>query len=223
MKAASQNLGNCVARTWGLDMHQNSISTSAGSTGTLLGLVLDNAATDSGVDDFLAELAALAGHRFSRPGADVSCEVTLYRSRRPTSTAGSRGGDARSSVQEDLVLDAENSGVVSVYSSRPGAFCDEDRAAVRDFAADASRALLIALQIARLSESRDDLTAAMQSRTIIDMAVGAIMAQNRCQRDVAFKILRNTSNNRNMKIRDVAVAVVAGIAGDTDMSARFDE
>ena len=58
----------------------------------------------------------------------------------------------------------------------------------------------------------------MQSRTIIDMAIGAIMAQNRCGRDAAFKILRNTSNNRNLKIRDVAAAVVASIAGDTDMS-----
>ncbi|MET4093859.1 ANTAR domain-containing protein [Arthrobacter sp. UYCu712] len=191
-------------------------------TGTLLDLLLDNAAASSGMDDFLAELAVLAGHRFSRPGAEVSCGVTLYRRRKPASTAGSRGRDARSSIREDLVLDAENSGVVNVYSSRPGAFCGEDRAAAREFAADASRAPLIALQIARLSDSRDDLTAAMQSRTIIDMAVGAIMAQNRCQRDIAFKILRNTSNNRNMKIRDVAVAVVAGIAGDTDMSARFD-
>ena len=91
------------------------------------------------------------------------------------------------------------------------------------FAAEASPALLLALRISQLGESRDDLAAAMQSRTIIDLAIGAIMAQNRCGREAAFKILRNTSNNRNMKIRDVAAAVVASIAGDTDMTARFEE
>ena len=63
----------------------------------------------------------------------------------------------------------------------------------------------------------------MQSRTIIDMAIGAIMAQNRCRRDTAFKILRNTSNNRNMKIRDVAATLIGSIAGDTDTSARFED
>ncbi len=204
-------------------MYENRTGTTSGSTGALLELVLDNAATGSEVEEFLAGLAALAGHRLSRPEADVTCGITLYRRRKPASTAGSGGDDARSSMQVALDLDAESSGVVCLYSSRPGAFSDADREAAEEFAAEASRAVLLVLQVAILSDARDDLAAAMQSRTIIDMAVGAIMSQNRCQRDIAFKILRNTSNNRNMKIRDVAAAVIAGIAGDTDMSARFDE
>ncbi len=55
------------------------------------------------------------------------------------------------------------------------------------------------------------------------MAIGAIMAQNRCSRAAAFKILRNTSNNRNVKIRDVAASVIPSIAGDEDLSPHFDE
>lgn len=190
---------------------------------TLLGLVVDSTGAGSGVDDFLAELARLAAERLSRPERDVSCGVTVTRRNQPPSYAGSAGEGSVSILRIPLDFDEECSAVVNLYSPRPGAFSPEGAAEARRFAADASLPLLLALRIAQLRESREDLVAAMQSRTIIDMAIGAIMAQNRCGRDAAFKILRNTSNNRNLKIRDVAAGVVASIAGDTDFSARFEE
>ena len=190
---------------------------------TLLELVVDSTGTGSGVADFLAELARLAAEGLSRPERDVSCGVTVTRRKQPPSYAGSAGEGSVSILRIPLDFDEEYSAVVNLYSPRPGAFSPEDAAEARRFAADAARPLLLALRISQLRESREDLAAAMQSRTIIDMAIGAIMAQNRCGRDAAFKILRNTSNNRNMKIRDVAAAVVASIAGDTDFTARFEE
>jgi AmiR/NasT family two-component response regulator len=39
--------------------------------------------------------------------------------------------------------------------------------------------------------------------------VGIIMGQNRCSQDEAFGILQSASNTRNMKLRDVASAIVA--------------
>lgn len=208
-------------------MRENAISSRSlnfGDTGsTLLELVVDSTGTGSGVADFLAELARLAAETLSRPERDVSCGVTVTRRKQPPSHAGSAGEGSASILRIPLELDEENSAVVNIYSPWPGAFSPEDAAEARRFAASAARPLLLALRISRLRESREDLAAAMQSRTIIDMAIGAIMAQNRCGRDAAFKILRNTSNNRNLKIRDVAAAVVASIAGDTDFTARFEE
>lgn len=198
-------------------------TTTSGSASTLLHLVLDSTELGAGVDDLLAELASLAAKELSRPEREVSCGITLHRRKQPTSEAGNAGGESASVLRIPLVLDDHSSAVVSFYSPRTEAFSDDDVERAGQFASDAARALLLALRISRLSDSRDDLAAAMQSRTIIDMAVGAVMAQNRCGRDAAFKILRNTSNNRNMKIRDVAAAVVASIAGDTDISARFEE
>ena len=193
------------------------------TVGTLLDLVLDSTEAGSGVDDFLTELASLTAAELSRPEREVSCGITVNRRRQPSSHVGSTGEGSVSILRIPLELDDENFAIVNLFSPRAEAFSTEDLAEARRFAAEASRALLLALRISQLKESRHDLAAAMQSRTIIDMAVGAIMAQNRCGRDAAFKILRNTSNNRNMKIRDVAAAVVVSIAGDTDITARFEE
>ncbi|MCB5290738.1 GAF and ANTAR domain-containing protein [Arthrobacter sp. SO3] len=197
--------------------------TISGSVSTLLDLVLDSSGAGTRVDDFLAELASLTAIGLSRPDREVTCGITISRRKQPSSAVGSTGEGSDNIVQIPLLLDDENSAVVNLYSPRTEAFSVEDLAVVQQFASAAARALLLALRISQLTESRDNLTAAMQSRTTIDMAIGAIMAQNRCGREAAFKILRNTSNNRNMKIRDVAAVVVASIAGDTDITARFEE
>ncbi|MDP9982164.1 hypothetical protein J2W14_001552 [Pseudarthrobacter oxydans] len=195
----------------------------SGGASTLLGLLLQSTRAGSGVDDFLADLASLAAAELSHPGTEVSCGITVHRRKQASIDAGSTGEGSASTLRVPLVLDGDSSAVVNFHSPRTEAFSSEDVEHAHLFAVQASRALLLALRISQLSDSRDDLAAAMQSRTIIDIAIGAIMAQNRCGREAAFKILRNTSNNRNMKIRDVAAAVVASIAGDTDMTARFEE
>jgi len=205
----------------------NAVSSTSPNIGdtvsTLLDLVVDSTETGSGIADFLAELTRLTAEELSRPEREVSCGITVTRGKQPSSYAGSAGEGSASVLRIPLELDDENSAVVNLYSPWAGAFSTDNAAEARRFAAETARPLLLALRIFQLRESRQDLSAAMQSRTIIDMAIGAIMAQNRCGRDAAFKILRNTSNNRNMKIRDVAASVVASIAGDTDFTARFEE
>ena len=207
--------------------HNRAVSSTAhtisGSVSTLLDLVLDSSGAGSRVDGFLAALASLTAKELCRPDREVTCGITISQRKQPSSVVGSTGEGSASIVQIPLLLDDENSAVVNLYSPRTDAFSVEDLAVAQQFASDAARVLLLALRISQLTESRDNLAAAMQSRTTIDMAIGAIMAQNRCGREAAFKILRNTSNNRNMKIRDVAAVVVASIAGDTDITARFEE
>lgn len=219
-----QNLGSDLGAAMREDNAVSSTSHNIrDAVSTLLELVLDSTGAGSDVADFLADLARLTAGELSRPEREVSCGITLNRRKQPSSDVGSSGEGSVSNLKIPLDLDGEDSAVVHLYSPLPGAFSGEDAAEAHRFAADASRALVLALRISQLRESRQDLSAAMQSRTIIDMAIGAIMAQNRCGRDAAFKILRNTSNNRNLKIRDVAAGVVASIAGDTDFTARFEE
>ena len=205
----------------------NAVSSTPQNTGdavsTLLDLVLDSTESGSDAVDFLTGLASLTERELSRPEREVSCGITFDRRKQPAAVVGSTGEGSASNLRIPLELDGDDSAFVNLYSPQAGAFSGEDLAEARRFAADASRALLLALRISQLRESRQDLSAAMQSRTIIDMAIGAIMAQNRCGRDAAFKILRNTSNNRNLKIRDIAAGIVASIAGDTDITARFEE
>jgi len=49
------------------------------------------------------------------------------------------------------------------------------------------------------------------------------MAQNRCTRDAAVTILTRASNVRNVKLRDVAAAVILNISGEKDIATHFDE
>lgn len=197
--------------------------TSSSISDTLLDLVVAGTEADVAVDDFLTGLAALAARHLARPGRPVFCGISVVQRKRLPLEVGSSAAGAVSTLWVPLTLENGTTGVLSLYSARPNAFSADDAEAAAAFAEQASRSLLLVLRLARLADSRDDLIAAMESRTVIDLAVGAIMAQNRCSRAGAFKILRNTSNNRNMKIRDVAASLISSIAGDEDLSPHFDE
>ena len=56
----------------------------------------------------------------------------------------------------------------------------------------------------------------------IDLATGAIMAQNRCGQDTAIKILKIASSTRNVKLRDIAASVVRSISQDPRVRTHFD-
>jgi AmiR/NasT family two-component response regulator len=45
---------------------------------------------------------------------------------------------------------------------------------------------------------------------VIDQAIGVIMAQQRCAPADAFAILRAASQNRNIKLRQVAEQIITG-------------
>ncbi|WP_223979215.1 GAF and ANTAR domain-containing protein [Arthrobacter sp. NicSoilB8] len=129
-------------------------------------------------------------------------------------------------IELDGELDGEGDGerraVLSAYARRRSGFTAGDIVTAENVARQVSRPLRLALRIGRLQGARDDLASAMQSRTVIDMAIGVVMAQNRCGPDEAFTLLRKASNARNTKLRDVATSIVASIAGITDIQSRFE-
>lgn len=122
-----------------------------------------------------------------------------------------------------LLLEGEAQAVLNLYAGRRHGFSPEDVETVRDFVAIASRSLRLALVVAQLRESKEDLAAAMQSRTMIDIAIGAVMSQNRCTKAEAFQILVRASNARNIKLKDVAAGVIDAISGEQGISTHFDD
>jgi len=121
-----------------------------------------------------------------------------------------------------VVLEGGARGVLTFYCVEPVDITDEIPVA-EAFVRQASKGLKLALRMLKLEETRDGMSAAMQTRTVIDLATGAIMAQNRCSQATAFKLLKDASNSRNMKLREVAAAVVASVAGAADTFTYFDE
>lgn len=111
-----------------------------------------------------------------------------------------------------LEVEDDTRAALNLYSERTHAFSEDDIERAEVFAAHAAKSLRLALKIAQLSDARNDLAAAMQSRTVIDLAVGAIMAQNHCSQDEAFTILRTASSNRNIKLRHLAQSIIAAVS-----------
>ena len=134
--------------------------------------------------------------------------------------AAERGYGAVLAVPIDL--DDDCRAALSFYSTHHSGFTDAEILTAENVARQVSRPLRLSLRIGRLQDARDDLASAMKSRTVIDMAIGVVMAQNRCPPDEAFTLLRKASNARNTKLRDVAASIVAAIAGTKDIRSRFD-
>ncbi len=80
------------------------------------------------------------------------------------------------------------------------------------YASQAERSLRLAVRIGVKQQHADDLQEAMQSRTVIDLACGIIMGQNRCSQEEAFQMLKKASSTRNQKLRVVAESLVKSVA-----------
>lgn len=128
----------------------------------------------------------------------------------------------RSILSVPLPLEGEASAALNLYAAQTHAFSDEAIHKAEVHAGQASKALRLAVRLAQLTEDRDNLAAALESRTIIDLATGIIMAQNNCNQDTAIKVLRSASNTRNRKLRDVAALLVASVGKDPNVITHFD-
>jgi hypothetical protein len=129
----------------------------------------------------------------------------------------------RSILSVPLAMDGHSSASLNIYSSRANGFTGQDISRAELFGQQSAKTLRLGLRLARLREAKENLEAAMKSRTAFDVAVGIIMAQNRCSQDAALKILRSASSARNIKLRDVAAGVVKSVSPATSLHTHFDE
>lgn len=81
------------------------------------------------------------------------------------------------------------------------------------YADEIARAMHLYLRGTDQAELNADLRAAILSRSVIDQAIGVIMAQNRCTEDKAIQVLRAASQHRNVKLREVAAILVESVGG----------
>jgi GAF domain-containing protein len=140
----------------------------------------------------------------------------------PDYTTVARMEGVGSSLSVPLILEGEAEAGINLYSTRSHGFNTEDIDIAETYAYHASKALRLAVRISQLAEAKTNLVAAMESRTVIDLAAGAIMAQNRCDQESAVRILRIASSTRNVKLRDIAASVVAAVSGNRAIHTHFD-
>jgi transcriptional regulator with GAF, ATPase, and Fis domain len=118
-----------------------------------------------------------------------------------------------SSLSLPLIVDGESLGALNLYSTTPAAFTGPQRRHAEEFAAQCVAALTVGLRQMRQAQVHSQLAEAMVSSSVIDQAVGILMGQQRCDAATAFDLLRQASQNRNRKLRDIAAEVITDVSG----------
>jgi hypothetical protein len=102
---------------------------------------------------------------------------------------------------------------LNLYAPAANAFDDETLHRATLFTEEIARTIPAAVRLFEADERISQLEQALASRSTIDQAIGVLMAQNRCTPDAAFGILRRASQNRNVKLRDVAATIIERFTG----------
>jgi putative methionine-R-sulfoxide reductase with GAF domain len=129
----------------------------------------------------------------------------------PQYAATVRGHGVRSILAVPFLLDGDTRAALNLYSHRPGRFDGRALELARDYVSQTSLALRLAVRFAHYSDTAANLKATLESRTSIDVAVGIIMAQNRCSQAEAFELLKSASSARNIKLNVVAAGLVESL------------
>jgi GAF domain-containing protein len=118
-----------------------------------------------------------------------------------------------SSLSLPLIVEGERLGALNLYSTTGTAFAGPLREHAEGLAAQATDALTLTMRQIRQAQLQDQLAQAMVSTSIIDQAIGILMAEQRCTAATAFDLLRQASQNRNRKLRDIAGDLITRVSG----------
>lgn len=119
----------------------------------------------------------------------------------------------RSSLSLPIAAHTHTAGALNLYSPKAPGFADADLTGLRSLAAQATGAIALAQRLADAREYADDLRTAMESRAVIDQAIGVIMGRRGCRADEAFGLLRAASQRRNVKLRDLCEELLTSVGG----------
>lgn len=151
-----------------------------------------------------------------RTGQEISVPKMLEDGRWGDYPAYAAACGTHSSLSLPIAAHTDTAGALNLYAARPEAFADADMRALRSIASQATGAIALAQRTADVQEFADDLQTALRSRSVIDQAIGVIMAQQRCGPREAFDLLRAASQHRNVRLREVCAQLVARFGGRGD-------
>jgi len=133
--------------------------------------------------------------------------------------AAERG--VHSSLSFPLIVRGHPLGALNLYAHVPKAFSAEDRETGSMFAAQAAVALANADTYAASVKLTAELRHALDSRAVIDQAMGVLIGQNGYSQDLAFETLRITSQSQNRKLRHLAEEIVRTATSAQETSAQL--
>ncbi|MEU9223180.1 GAF and ANTAR domain-containing protein [Streptomyces massasporeus] len=124
-------------------------------------------------------------------------DFTAEQPRWPAYAARAQGLGVGSMMGFLLYTDDEDLGALNLYSHRPGSFTDDSETAGWLLASHAAVAFSSARSHAQMEQ-------AMATRHVIGEAMGILMGSHRLAEEQAFDVLRRYSQEKNIKLREVA-------------------
>ena len=119
-----------------------------------------------------------------------------------------RQAGAGSSLSVPLMIDSYAVGALNLYSREAHGLAAEDQARAQQFADQAAGAVALARRLEEREQLANHLEKALSSRSVIDQALGIIIARTGHDAEQAFALLRAQSQHTNQKLRDVAAQIV---------------
>ncbi|WP_432057396.1 ANTAR domain-containing protein [Streptomyces sp. bgisy022] len=132
-------------------------------------------------------------------------------SRWPEYTRYALSAGVRSVLAVPLNVTNGRGAALNLYAEQPGAL-ERGRERARVFAARAADAVSTALHLEDRAHTAADVRTALLSRSVIDQAIGILMARERIDAERALERLRRVSQDRNIKLRDLCGQLVSRTA-----------
>jgi GAF domain-containing protein len=123
------------------------------------------------------------------------------------STVAKRAG-VQSVLAVPLVANEQPLGALNLYSKSPAGYDEIAEETALLFSQQAAVACANAEVYWRTFTLTEHLREALESRDVIGQAKGILMARRNCTADAAFQALRQASQHRNIKLREIAEHVV---------------
>lgn len=138
----------------------------------------------------------------------VRIDDTALEDRWPRWTPAAASMGLRSSLSAPLRVRGEATGAIKVYSQDVGSY-DAAHEPVLQMLADQAAVVLANVKgYVEAEQVSEQLKDALRSRDVIGQAKGILMEREGIDDEAAFAMLRRTSQLNNVKLRDVAAAVV---------------
>lgn len=137
----------------------------------------------------------------------VAVEDVAADSRWPRFSEAAAAAGVATALAVPFIADGSPVGAVNLYSDRAHAFGPEARAAAEEVASHAGVAIGNVLRRADREVDLANLRTALTTRDVIGQAKGILMHARRVTDDEAFDLLRRASQDRNVKLREVAAEV----------------
>jgi hypothetical protein len=115
------------------------------------------------------------------------------------------------SIRDDIL------GAVKVYSRNTAEYDDRDEAILSMFSQQAAILIRNFSDYSSAQELGCQLKKALETRDVIGMAKGILIAQEKIGEEAAFTMLRQASQHKNIKLRDLARQLVRKATNDIDL------